>query len=233
MEQTIQQLANIQRNWGPKMNSPGVSIKLKENSREKLNGQTSVTYRLFASGFPKNLSFTIFTTGFDLRPVPAVQGVTLDDSGDAVCSGKPGMCSGDKPGDPIDIKLVAAKGQPVRLALISSDGQLKAFTGIILFPITGSDRGCSIEAIRLTQNAEAVLLEGTGFAPSSDAHIRSSSEGESQETVVKADENGGIEQIQLPYVSGKANGITTVNVTSRKCNPSLSYNWGKDSYQIQ
>ena len=231
---SVQRVVNIQRNWGEKMNSPGASVNLKETSREKLNGQTAVVYRILTSGLSKTATYNIAQLPIDYRANILLEGVTLDESGQAICAGRPDTCgSADKPNDPIDLKFIAAKGEPKRLSLISSDGQAKAFVSVVPFPIVGSDRGCSVEAILLFRNAEAVLLHGYGFEPNSTVHHKTISEGEMHEGDEKVDENGVFYTAELPYVQGKVNGTAKVTMQSKKCNPSVSYDWGKDSYQLQ
>lgn len=233
-QQGASRLANIQRNWGPKMNSPGASITLKETSRKSTGKQTVVFYRIIASGMPKDKLYTLVLTSFDLQPKPIMEGITLDESGQAVCSGQPGGCAGSgEENDPVDLGLVAAKGEPKRFTLVSEDGQVKAFTYVTPFPVTGVDRGCSIEAILLLQHAEAVLIRGSGFAANSAVHMKAMSETEQQESDLKADSSGDVFTVLLPYVKGKTDGTGKVTFASQTCSPSLIYEWGLHSFKEQ
>jgi len=233
-QQGASRLANIQRNWGPKMNTPGASITLKETSRRSTGKQTVVFYRIIASGMPKDKLYSLVLTSFDLQPKPIMEGITLDGSGQAVCSGHLGGCA--EPGeenDPVDLGLVAARAEPKRFTLVSEDGQVKAFTYVIPFPVTGVDRGCSIEAILLLQHAEAVLIQGSGFAANAAVRMKAMSETEQQENDLKADSSGGIFTVLLPYVKGKTDGKGKVTFASQTCSPSLTYQWGLHSYKEQ
>lgn len=224
-------LANIQRNWGAKMNSPGASISLKETSRKSTGRQTVVFYRIMTSGMPKEELYSLVLTSFDLQPKSVLEGISLDESGQAVCSGRQGAC-GDpaKPDDPIDLGLVAAKGEPKRFSLVSADGQVKAFTYVIPFPVRGTERGCSIEEVLLLQNAEAVLIQGSGFAANSEVGLRASSGAEQQEATLKADSSGAVFTVLLPYVKGKTDGSGKVTFESQACSPTLTYQWGLHSF---
>jgi hypothetical protein len=232
-EQVVENLAKVQKGWGPKMNSPGVAISLKEISRRKVGDHRAVIYRLVGSGFSKEKSYSITTTPLDLQPTTILEGVTLDGLGQAVCAGRPGTCRGDSPNDPVDLTLFAAKGEPKRFALISGDGQSKAFAYVIPFPILGVDRGCSVEVILLTQGAEAVLIHGSGFDPNSDVGMVATSEGETRQRDLKVGDDGDFWEVGLAYVKGKSKGTARVTLKSKTCGPSVSYDWGKDSYQIQ
>lgn len=223
-------LGNIQRHWGAEMNSPGVEISLKETGRREVGGRTAVMYRIFATGFSEDGIYTLTTTGLNLNVSTALEGITLDKSGQAVCAGRPGTCSSDVPNDPVDLAIFAARGEPKRFGFVSQDGRTKAFISVIPFPIAGTDRGCSVEAILLTPNAEAMLIHGSGFGPDSAVHSMAISENGKQEGDLKSDATGNVYEIQLlPYSAG----TSKVTLTSKSCSPSLSYHSGKGTYRMQ
>jgi hypothetical protein len=231
----VTRLANVQRRWGPPMNSPGVSLFLRRTSTRKIENHTAVLYRLIASGMPKDKIYDLYDTSFDLQPVPNLSGITFDDDGQAICAGtRPDTC-GDpkKPNDPIDLNLLAARGEPKRLSLASEDGEIKAFVSVVPFPILGVDQGCTVEAILLMANAAAVLLHGSGFVPNTTVHFVADSEGEKQQGDFNVDADGSFYNGLLPYKAGKTDGTAKVTVTSQSCSPSLSFGWGHNSYQIQ
>jgi len=163
-----------------------------------------------------------------------VYGVKLDDRGQAICTGNPDLCgTPERPNDPIVLKVSAGLGEPKRFGLISHDRRAKAFVSVVPFPVTGSDAACSVGAILLTKNGEAVLVEGNGFAPDAEIHLEANSQGEVRNSVVNADDKGNFYQIELPYVEGKSSGTVKVTAQAKTCSPSLTLNWGTDSYRIQ
>jgi hypothetical protein len=119
--------SNIQKNWGPKMNSPGLAISLKETGRRESDGHTAVMYRIFATGFPEDGIYSLTTVDLNLNVSTALEGITLDKSGQAICAGKPGTCSGVAPNDPVDLAIFAARGEAKRFGFVSQDGRSKAF----------------------------------------------------------------------------------------------------------
>lgn len=222
-QQSALRLGQIQWRWGQRMNGPGVSVTTKETSRRSTGKQTVVSYRIMTSGLPKDKTYELLLTSFDLQPRPIAQGFTLDESGQVLGG----------PNDPLDLGLVAAKGEPKRFSLVSEDGQAKAFFYVTPFPVRGTDKGCSIEELLLTQNAEAVLIEGSGFAPDVAVHMKALSETEPHEADLKADASGDVSTVLLPFVKGKTDGTGKVTFSTTACSPSLTYQWGLHSFQEQ
>ena len=48
----VERLGKIQKNFGKKMNSPGVELSLKETTRSRAADRTLVRYRLYGTGLP-------------------------------------------------------------------------------------------------------------------------------------------------------------------------------------
>lgn len=234
-KQEASRLASIQINWGQKMDSPDAGMTLKEISRQNANGTMGVKYRIFTTGMPKDKLYSIISVSFDLLPVTNLQGVTLDDSGMAICAGSSDYTCGNasKPNDPIDLIVLAAKGEPKRFGLVSSDGQIKAFASVTPFPIEAKDGGCSADVTLLLAHGEAVLIHGAGFQPNANVHVSTESENEKAASDMAADPKGEVHYIQLPFVKGKTDGKARVTLESKTCSPTVSYKWGKDTYRMQ
>ena len=233
VDSTFAQLAEVQKNWGPKMNSEGASITLKEISRKRTADGTAVVYRLIGMGLPKDRIYSILTPRLDLQYSPSTPGVMLDAKGQAICPGKPDTCTGQKPNDPIDLLVLAARGEPKRFAVASEDNELHAFAYVVPFPIQGKDKGCTAEAVMLTANAEAMLIHGAGFPPGSEVKFLVVSEGEPHERTSKADGEGALYDVALPFVQGKTHGKARIMLQSSACNPSVTFDWGKDCCKNQ
>jgi len=226
-------LANLLTRWGPPMNSPGAEIHLKQIDERSEEGHRAIVYRLFATGFPKE-GLALEEVSMDLEITPVMEGVSLDESGQAICPGKPGTC-GDtaKPNVPVNFVVSAAKGEAKRFSLVSEDGMIKAFTYVVPFPISGKDAACSVEAILLSENADALLVRGSGFKPQAAVRHTVVSEGETQQSNITANQNGEFSDVELPATKGKTKGTAAASFQSNNCNPSLSYDWGEGSYQLQ
>jgi hypothetical protein len=222
-------------NWGPKMNTPGVNVWLDETGHGRVEGHSFVKYEIYASGLINGHVYTLLSWDIgEPQPKAVLEGVTLDNTGRAICAGRRDTCgSADKPNDPVELILVGAEGEPKRLALISQDGKEKGFTSIVPFPIAVSDHACSLSAILGLRDAELVLLRGTGFTPNVQVEIDYSSSGEHKTLIAKTTGEGSYDQVVLPFVKGTSVGTASVRFITATCSPSLTFQWGKGTYHTQ
>jgi hypothetical protein len=228
----MKELARQDQAWNSKSNSPAVSIKVSEVKRSQAH---QIYYQLTASGFPSNLKYTIATWPANrLKPQAGMTGVTLDASGLAVCAGTPGTCKGGDPNSPIQMQFAPVKSEPIRLSLVSDDEKhLRAFVRFVPIPNRVTDKKCSLEEVMLSPLSSLVAVQGSGYEPNSDIQFLSESEGEHHDGQLKADADGNFVSAIGPAVKGKEKGTTRVSVISRECSMSLSFPWGKDSYQYE
>ncbi len=216
-------LVNAHNAWGAKMSSPNTSLEIKESSRSG----NEMKFRLRAKGMPRDKIYTIVqwpVTHND--PVAIIRGVTLDATGQAVCAGTAGTCSSDEPNDPIDILVLPVAGEPLRLGLVSEDGDTRVLGKIVPVPLRGEDRGCSIEGVLLTPAAELVLVTGSGFPAGSELTMDADSEGEHHSAKVKAGTDGQYMTALGPYKQGVSRGTAKVTLKSAGCSPTVTIPWG-------
>lgn len=79
--------------WSGSMNSPGVHLSLKEVERSRTTDRTLVTYELYATGLPKNPTYTLFEIKISGKIDQMMNGVTLDSDGRAICAGRPELAA--------------------------------------------------------------------------------------------------------------------------------------------
>ncbi|MDP9171294.1 MAG: hypothetical protein M3N54_11805, partial [Acidobacteriota bacterium] len=231
INEALQKLVAMQRAWGPKMNSAGASLSLMEISRGALNGRTAVKYRMQASGLPADKIYSLVMWQTGGQPQTSLEGVTIDQTGTAICAGRPETCgTPDKPNDPIDVVMLGSQGEVKRVGLIATDGSGKAFNSVVPFPNRAADGRCTLEATLVTPNAEAVMLSVTGFKPGVTLNVEMNSEGETQHPSAKTDASGAYDWVVLPFKKGLTKGRAHVSVQSDPCDPALSFAWGAGSY---
>ncbi|MDP8981602.1 MAG: hypothetical protein M3O35_13550 [Acidobacteriota bacterium] len=219
-------LVKIHNAWGPRASTPNTSLAIKEASR---SGNV-IKFRLYATGLPKGGNYTIVSWPVTQKgPSENLRGVSLDESGLAICAGSSTTTCGsaEKPDDPIDMVTQPVPGEPVRLGLIASDGSVKVFAKLVPVPLRGEDRGCVVEGVLLTPGSELVLIEGSGFPAGSEVILDSDSAGERHSPKVKADSEGRYESAILPYTQGVKSGTLRVDLKSARCSPSVQIPWGR------
>jgi hypothetical protein len=132
--------------------------------------------------------------------------------------------------DEVDFSVQAARGEPLRVILATSDGSFLVPGTLVPFPILGADRRCKLEARLAMPEGEAVLLYADGLPPNADVPFQSVSEGESHTGMLHTNAHGHAANIDLPYVAGKDAGVLRFTVQAKECSASVGINWGKGTY---
>ncbi|HEU5182065.1 MAG TPA: hypothetical protein VFW45_14870 [Candidatus Polarisedimenticolia bacterium] len=216
-------------------NSPGVELKLKEMSREKRGKVTFVHYKLSATGFNPGKELSLYSWVWSTKNGNLSQsGFRVDDAGKVACpqpeppkvseTPKTQCQAGLEENDINAIGFLA--GQVYMLGLISPDGEQKGFVEVIPFPIEAEDRGCRLQAKRLSLNADTWLIEGDGFKPEEAIHYAFKGPGGSYEASAKLKETGKVAFTITPPDSGTLHGSVTVTVEASACKPVLRFKWG-------
>lgn len=228
----INNLARNQANWGPAMSTPGTSLMLVDKGHKSIPEGTQVTFALHATGFQPGQALTLLRWPLNQNVQQVATGLTVDASGQVIC---PEISQGDclssmQPGDPVQVKDLAARGEPLRVAIVAASGKKRAETTVIPFPIESTNNGCKLEVILGVKNAEMVLLEGLGFPKSSKVELHMVSFGQDRPVTAATSARGGLIVADLPAVAGHTSGTTTVSYHGAACSPSVSFPWGLDSY---
>lgn len=247
-------LARAEASWGPLDSAKGMSLALKETGRTKNSaGATEITYQITGKGFTPDMRLTMLRWPLNQRVARVMSGIVMDASGTAVCGvaapgpaaptdaagaanakkqeAVPSCTKTMKPGTPITLTTTAAKGEPIRVALVAADNKHGAAVSEIPFPIVGSDRGCNISVILGSKNAELVLVEGTGFKTDKTYTLGTESYGEKHPLRAAVNQKGQFIAALTPWAPNHDEGDTTVYYQSSTCTPTVSFHWGKDSYK--
>jgi len=223
----VQHLMDVEVGF-EKMVPPGVSIEVKEFSRQgKSNQDLLVKYHIYLKGVPPDALFQWIQWPINAdKPTSALSGISVGKDGILVCAGrKEGQCGEpSNPDDPVDFIITPRKGEPSRIAFVNSD--LKIGTVIVPDPVEAKDRGCTLSAVRLTSKFELAFVTGTGYPPNSEIHYQFKSDTTS-DRVITSDQNGAIRVSLVPPHGKKSDGTATIKVTEPKCSPQISYEWGK------
>ena len=225
------ELVGITGNWASgKASTPGMRVEILEVMRIEEQGKLMVQYHIFLKGAPKDQLYKSFNWPVNLaEPSETMRGLTLRSDGLVICAGRtPEQCgSSDKKDDPVEFTFLPVKGEIYREALVSEDGNTKVFFAIIPDPIISTDKGCTIEAIRIQPKFETAMLRGKGFKANENLLFTAKSYEEEHQLQVKADNNGEFVMSLMPFVKGKESGKTDLKLKGANCAPSISFEWGK------
>lgn len=216
--------------WGEKFNSSGATLVFREIGRGQADGQTVIVYNLFASGLPKNASYRLWTRLVGQNPRPAADALINKDGKIVNVLANPGLRVQE---DSIDLNVVAGKGEPKLFALISNDGQYRAFAQVVPFPIEKKAGPCRMSVVMLAANYFAVEVLVTGLQPDEDLQIDSRSGDEANHGTGKATDQGTYVALLAPFVKGQTSGKARFNVIATSCKIGVEFPWGDGSYHIQ
>lgn len=216
--------------WGEKYNSAGATLVVKETARVRTNGQTVITYNLFVSGLPKDLEYTLWSRLPGTNP-QSVADAYLNKDGLVV------SVLADPPHnvaeDPIDLKIVAGRGELKQFAVISNDAKYRVFGEVVPFPIATTSGPCSISATMLGPNYSAVYIVVSGLSPKEEIRIRQRSGNEGGDSKATAASDGSYRVTVFPFVKRQQSGKLAFSVTAKACGVDLAIPWGEGSYVIQ
>ncbi len=216
--------------WMNNANSPDAALTIKEIGREHGNGQTVVTYRLFASGLPKNQHYILWTWILE-NPPQAVTDAFINPDGLVV--NRLADPAHNVSEDPIDAVVLAGLGEPKRFALTSDDRKLHVFTSVVPFPLEATSGGCRLAVETGDSKYTAVNIRGFGFQPGEPLAIKTTSGRDSGKMQSNAYSDGTYTAVLAPAVKGQKSGKVSFRVEGANCSVQIEFPWGEGSYKIQ
>lgn len=200
------------------------TLVLKPLGPSEVTGRKAVRYSFAAKGLTTAETYSLMTWDLgEKEPTVLIKGLKVDAKGTLRCGADP--CEGGTAGADAIVTLTGMMGQPRRFVL--SDSKKAVAMGVVVpFPASGTDSGCTVEAILLSRNAEGVLIVAKGFGPNEKLDLMTTSFGELSKTDAQAEANGTYMSMLLPYVEGHAEGSTTVSLIGEKCRPTTTFRWG-------
>lgn len=216
--------------WGEKYNTAGATLLVKEVGRTRTNGQTVVTYNLYASGMPKDSEYALWTRLAGEQPQATASAFINKDGLVVNILAEPAKGIAE---DPLNLKVLAGRGEPKLFALISTDAHYRVFGQATPFPIETTSGPCHISATMMSRNYSAVFIVVTGLQPKEEFQVVQKSGNEGGQTKLTADTDGTYRTLVLPAVKGQAFGKLQFTATAKSCTLGLEVPWGQGSYLVQ
>jgi hypothetical protein len=217
--------------WGK--GSPGVTLVAHEGSREPSEKGTVLWYNLIGKGFPDGVVYNLWRLIPGKSPELLIKGVSFDKKGLLICSGKPGYCSGAGPDDPVNIRTTASLGEEKRMAVLSEDGKIAGFADAVPFPITATDKSCTLSVVRMSPLADIVLARASGLKANQTLTVskRYGYEGASGKETSGPD--GTWERLINTQVTMQPKGKASISVSDGNCTVSVTFDYGPGSNKLQ
>jgi len=195
-----------------------------------------VRYRIYADKVPEGAPYILegWTIGKDFADLNLLSNSVYVNRKGLLLTRKPNPDEEDLdtvgPDAEYDLGVQAADGEPVRILLRSPDNKLLAPGTLVPFPIESKDKDCVLSARLATPDAEAILIEGEGFAPDTQVLVQSNSAGEQMQMRESVDGSGHLQFVELPFVAGKDVGMLNETISTTDCTVSIIIPWGTGTY---
>jgi hypothetical protein len=218
-------------NWGK--NTSGVTLAVHESSRDHTDRGTVLWYNLIGKGFPDGTVYNLWRMLPGKSPETLIKGVSFDQRGVLVCSGKPGFCSGQGPDDPVNLKITAALGEEKHMAVISDDGKIAGFADAVPFPIEATDKGCKLSVVRISLQADVMLAQASGLKPNQGITVAKRYGYETGSGKYTASPDGTWESVVSTQNAMQPNGKASISVEGGGCLVSVTFDYGPGSNKPQ
>jgi len=218
-------------NWGK--GSPGVQLAAHESSRQHTEKGTAIWYNLLGKGFPDGVVYNLWRKLPGKQPEVLIKGVSFDQRGLLICSGKPGFCSGDTPDDPVNIKTTAAMGEEKQMAVVSEDGKTAGYVDVVPFPLETANKGCKLSVTRVSPLADVVMARASGLKPDQMIVVtrRYGHDHMSARYTSRAD--GTWQEIVSAQNTYQPSGKAEISLSGADCEVSVTFDYGPGSNKPQ
>jgi hypothetical protein len=196
------------------------------------SGKRLTRYRAYVSGAPENKKYTLTVWKIGSNPHLLPGDVFVNAKGLLMIrKPRPEQEDSDFVGDDeLNLTVEAARGEPVRYALTSTDKQILIVGTVVPFPLEDTDKGCRLEVRLALPDAKAVLIYAEGLPANAEIPFQLVSEGEPETGKLSVNAQGHAATVDFPFVGGKDKGSLRVSLAPKECSAAVEIPWGKGSY---
>jgi hypothetical protein len=232
----LQDLIQRQINWDENQrggkNPGGLSLQFSKIDETVSSGKRVALYRVYVIGAPEDKKFTLTVWRLGADPHVHSSGIYINSKGLLmVHKPSPDQKNSNFAGeDELHIAVQAARAEPIRYALSSSDKALLVYGTLVPFPREDTDRGCRLEVRLALPNAMAVLVYAEGLPANTVVPFQLFS-GDTQETrQLSVNAQGHAVTTEFPAAYVKNRGLLKLKVATPECSVSVDIPWGEGSY---
>jgi hypothetical protein len=228
----IQQQISWDENRSNGKNPAGLKLQFFKTDETIASGKRVAHFRAYVSGAPENKKYalTIWKIGSD--PHTLSGNVFVNAKGLLMLhKPRPEQEDSDFVGDDeFHLATEAARGEPVRYALASTDKALFISGTVVPFPIEDTNNGCRLEVRLALPDATAVLIYADGLPANAETPFQLVSAGKQETRKFSVDAQGHAVTADLHFASGGDKGSLRVTLSTTVCSAAVEIPWGKGSY---
>jgi hypothetical protein len=213
-------------------NPNGLFFQFSKTDETTTPGKRLAHYRAYVLGAPesKRYTLTVWRLGSDTRVLSNevyvnAKGLLM------VRQPSPEQENRDFVGDDeLRLTVQAARAEPVRYALASSDKEFLVYGTLVPFPRENTDKGCRLEVRLALFDATVVVFYAEGLPANEEIPFQLLSANVSRAGKFNVNAQGHAVTTGLPYTGGKERGSFTVSLSTKDCSVAVDLPWGAGSY---
>ena len=213
-----------------RIDTPGVSLTMRETGRTGSGRKLEVTYQWVAQGFAPESTYSLWRFRPQAEPLRILGNLTVDEWGVMIVNECD--CGGGEwtPGPletvlPITIDTIAA-GEAFEFGILSDDMSVGAYATVFPVPLEVTDGDCRLVLERLNPGQTVYRAHVTGLVPNEALRIESGAEGTVLHGSGQADARGKFSAYVFPEVLGMRYGRADYRVYAESCGLQIDFQWG-------
>ncbi|MFQ5935630.1 MAG: hypothetical protein ACE5LB_04400 [Acidiferrobacterales bacterium] len=215
--------SKVPKEFDPELSTSGVVFDLHEIQRHKQHGTTVIIYKFQVAGLPADKKYIVWNILSGTSKPVAMLNAEVGRSGEVVYDFQGDRGTLEK----LKFKIYSyVKGQPLRFALVSTDGTVYAFAKKVPFPIQARDGSCRISVEIATREAARLLLSGFPVGEPIQVITRFGKETTEESFVVQRSSRRDGLQKEILLRPRRKSGRATIDVKALSCKVSAKYQWG-------
>jgi hypothetical protein len=215
-----------------KTNPNGLHIQFSKTDETTSSGKRVMHYRAYVTGVPESKRYSLAVWRIGSEPRILSNSVYVNAKG-LLMVHQPRLeqNNSDFLGDEeFQLTVQAARAEPVRYALASSDKELLVYGTVVPFPLKDIDRGCQLEMRLSLPDATAVLVYADGFPANAEIPYQLLSNGDLKMRKFNVDAQGHAVATVFPATNGMERGSLRLTVSTPECSAAVELPWGEGSY---
>jgi hypothetical protein len=227
----LQRQISWDENQPSEKNPNGLFFQFSKIDETNSSGKRVAQYRAYVLGAPENKKYTLTMWRLGADPRILSNQVYVNAKGLLmVHKASPEQEKSNFVGDAeFHLAVQAARAEPVRYALASSDKAILVYGTVVPFPLTDTDRSCQLEVRLAHSDATAVLIYADGLPANAEIPFQMLSADKPETRKFSVNAQGHAVETGILSTSGKDRAMLKVTLSSTECSVAVEISWGEGS----